>query len=678
MGLAIPQHDADDPYEPHPLEGVLISDDERRYVDVDATAAALFGLAREELTGRRIDEFLDPARAAVVEERWQAFLTCEGGTGEYDVHRRDGTVRRLAFYARPNIAPGRHLCIVRDVTESRPAPGAAQANEARLGVAIDAASVCAWDWDIASDRIRSWGDVERVVHVRELPPSLERCLELVHPEDRPGVRAAFAEALAESVPIEAEFRLRGADGTTRWLLAKGHVMRDAAGAAVRVLGVAIDIDRHKRADEAQAERSLREHEARSAAEAAEARSAFLARAGALLAGSLDYREALRRIAVLAVPAVADWCIVDLARADGPLARLAVACADAGKAELAGELERDCPGDLRPAGGRPAILSADEPVADDAGAEPPLLRRLGFASCVRVPIAVRGTPWGLITLVSAESGRRYGPADLVLAEELGARVALAIDNAQLFAEAREANRIKDEFLAMVSHDLRGPLQSAIMWLHILHKEHLDEATQLRALAGIAESVRLQKRLIDDLADVSRIVAGKLAISVELLEPAALVESVLELLRSDAEAKGVRLEAALDRGCGSVAADPDRLQQIVWNLVSNAVKFTPAGGRVAVRVGRMERALEIIVSDTGEGIAPEFLPHVFDPFKQADLAGTSRTGLGLGLAIVRHLVERHGGTVGVESPGIGRGATFTVRLPLRGRTGPAPDGAASVAA
>jgi signal transduction histidine kinase len=289
----------------------------------------------------------------------------------------------------------------------------------------------------------------------------------------------------------------------------------------------------------------------------------------------------------------------------------------------------------------------------------------------VPVTVRGKPCGAITLVSTESGRRYDRADLLLAEELGARASLAIDNAQLFRDAREANRIKDEFLAMVSHELRGPLQTTMMWTHVLRKENLDEDTRLRAVSGLQQSAGMQRRLVDDLVDVSRIVAGKLTLDFHLVEPAAIVESVLEIIRPGAESKGVTLELDLDPHAGRVAADPDRLQQVVWNLVSNAVKFTPAGGRVGVRVQPAGQELEIVVGDTGTGIAPELLSHVFDPFRQADEPGNGgRAGLGLGLTIVRHLVERHGGTVRAESPGIDRGATFTVRLPIE-RAG---DGAA----
>jgi len=280
----------------------------------------------------------------------------------------------------------------------------------------------------------------------------------------------------------------------------------------------------------------------------------------------------------------------------------------------------------------------------------------------VPVEARGRRCGAITFVSAESGRRYGVADLALAQDLSARASLAIDNAQLFRDAQEANRIKDEFLATVSHELRGPLQAMLMWVHVLRGQSVDATTRLRALAGIQQGASMQAALINDLLDVSRIVAGKLTLDVRPLDPAVIVASVADAIRPAAEAKGVGLEVEVHRGTGRVPADPGRLQQIVWNLVSNAVKFTPEGGRVAIRLRPTGRHAEIVVSDTGQGIAAEFLPHVFEPFRQGTVTDRVPAGLGLGLAIVRQLVERHGGAVEAASPGAGEGATFTVRLPL----------------
>ncbi|HEX8293113.1 MAG TPA: PAS domain S-box protein [Pyrinomonadaceae bacterium] len=232
-----------------------------------------------------------------------------------------------------------------------------------------------------------------------------------------------------------------------------------------------------------------------------------------------------------------------------------------------------------------------------------------------------------------------------------------------AEAEQANRLKDEFLATVSHELRTPLTAILGWAHLLRGGGLPGDGAVRALETIERNARSQSQLIDDLLDVSRIVTGKLRLDVVPVTPHSFIDAAVEAVRPAAEAKGVRLQKVVDTGVETVMGDPARLQQVVWNLLTNAVKFTPRGGRVQVRLERVNSHVEIAVADTGEGIAPEFLPHVFERFRQADQRTTRQHGgLGLGLAIVRHLVELHGGTVRADSGGEGAGSTFTVELPV----------------
>jgi PAS domain S-box-containing protein len=231
-----------------------------------------------------------------------------------------------------------------------------------------------------------------------------------------------------------------------------------------------------------------------------------------------------------------------------------------------------------------------------------------------------------------------------------------------AEAEAANRIKDEFLATVSHELRTPLNAMVSWVHLLRAGGLDAATTDRALTTIERNIRAQAQIIDDILDVSRIIRGNLALNVQPVDLAAVLHQVVESLRPAAQSKGIGVHITIDPTVGPVNGDPDRLQQVVWNLLSNAIKFTPADGKVEVRLERQGAGIRLSVEDTGQGIAPEFLPHVFERFRQAD-SSTTRVhgGLGLGLAIVRHLVELHGGTVTAESPGEARGSRFTVTLP-----------------
>jgi len=333
--------------------------------------------------------------------------------------------------------------------------------------------------------------------------------------------------------------------------------------------------------------------------------------------------------------------------------------------------------------RAAFLASDcneemlEGLAHDAAARRALCS-LGPSSMMVIPLVARGRPLGALTFLFGESGRRYGRLDLELAEELGRRAALAADNAWLYRSSQEArkaaeraNRAKDEFLATLSHELRTPLTPILGWTVMLRSGTLDQAGMLRGLEVIERNVRAQTQLIEDLLDVSRIVTGKLRVEVRPIELVPVVEAGLDAVRPSAEAKEIHLDVQLDPMDCKVLGDPDRLQQVVWNLASNAVKFTPKAGRVEVRLNRVDSQVQLSVRDNGKGISADFLPYVFDRFRQADSTSTRKYGgLGLGLAIVRHLVELHGGTVHAESSGPDQGATFTVRLPLmEERTEPA---------
>ena len=230
-------------------------------------------------------------------------------------------------------------------------------------------------------------------------------------------------------------------------------------------------------------------------------------------------------------------------------------------------------------------------------------------------------------------------------------------------AEEATLAKDEFLAVVSHELRTPLTAILGWARMLQTGQLDERMSVRALDAIERNAESQNQLIGDLLDFSRIISGKIRLDVGRVDLSPVVEAALDVVSPAADAKGIRLQSVLDPKAGSVSGDPERLQQVMWNLLSNSVKFTPKGGSVQVRLARVDSSVEITVSDTGQGIEAEFLPYVFDRFRQADSATTRRqTGLGLGMAITKHLVELHGGSIRAESPGAGQGATFILRLPV----------------
>jgi len=240
---------------------------------------------------------------------------------------------------------------------------------------------------------------------------------------------------------------------------------------------------------------------------------------------------------------------------------------------------------------------------------------------------------------------------------------AAENERLYRQAEESSRLKEEFLATISHELRTPLSAILGWTRMLRLGQLSPENSAKALDTIERNARAQAQLVDDLLDVSRIITGKLRMDVRPSDPNSFIDAAVEAVKPAAEAKGVRVQKVVDTAPISIPGDPVRLQQVVWNLLSNAIKFTPRGGRVQIRSERVNSHLEIVVSDTGQGISSDFLPYVFDRFRQADQK-TSRQhgGMGLGLAIVRHLVEMHGGTVSANSDGEGKGATFTVQLPI----------------
>lgn len=291
------------------------------------------------------------------------------------------------------------------------------------------------------------------------------------------------------------------------------------------------------------------------------------------------------------------------------------------------------------------------------------------SSMAVPMAVMGRIIGTIEVQNYERNV-YRPEHVTAMSMAANLTAVAIENVRLLKlertareAAEESNRLKDEFLATVSHELRTPLTAILGWSRMLEGGTLDDSVTQQAVETIWRNAKAQAQIVDDILDVSRIITGNLYLDLHPLEVVPVVENAINVVRPTADAKGIRIETYFDRTPAMISGDANRLQQVVWNLLSNAVKFTASGGRVSVKVSQTGSAVEVRVSDSGQGISQEFLPYVFDRFRQADSTTTRQHGgLGLGLAIARHLVEIHGGTIMASSPGLGRGATFTIRLPL----------------
>ncbi|AKF03653.1 response regulator [Sandaracinus amylolyticus] len=423
-----------------------------------------------------------------------------------------------------------------------------------------------------------------------------------------------------------------------------------------------------------------ERRARREAERVAAENRLLADASEVLASSLDLAPTLVRALRLLVPQLADWAVIDLVREDvadeqHETQRVAWAHRDPAREQLLSS--RDGWQD-DPLGAAEVMRTGEARVVAGADTSAGLREQLGLHLAIVVPISLRASRLGTLVLATADERRGFVERDVALAMELALRIAVAIDNARLYAQAQsdrkraeDANRGKDEFLATVSHELRTPLNAILGWARMLREGTIGPEKQRRAIEIIERNARVQTQLIEDLLDVSRIVSGKLRLSPAPIDPASVVEMAVEAIRPQAEARGVRIAAEVPSEIGEVLGDADRLQQVVWNLLTNAVKFTPTQGRVDVRLRALPGEVEIVVRDTGAGIPREFLPHVFDRFRQAD-AGKARAhgGLGLGLTIVRHIVELHGGSIVADSDGEGRGATFTVRLPASVRAGTRP--------
>ncbi len=432
-----------------------------------------------------------------------------------------------------------------DVTEERKAAGQLRASEERLRLALAAGRMNVWDWDLATNRVECsdnarefWGiDVGQA----------EDFIAVVSPEDQPRLADAAAAAQSTGGDYAAEYRLRRGNGDTRWVQSRGRVERDASGRAVRIRGVTVDI---------------------SSLKAAEENTRLLADAGETLGASLDYHDTLRNLAAVLVPRLADWYAVDLITEAGTLEREAAYHPDPARVALASEIFNHYPPRRSDRFGAWHVLATRQPewaaeITEEvllAVAHSPehlgLLRALGLRSYMCVPLVARRTPIGVMTLVQAESGRRYGAADVELVQELARRVAVAVDNARLFQQLRAEDRRKDEFLATLAHELRNPLAPIRTGLALLRAAP-DAATSERTRQVIDRQLAHMVRLIDDLLDLSRVTRGKVQLDLQRVDLAAIIESALESSRPLVEAAGLRLTVRLPDAPVTLLADRTRL-------------------------------------------------------------------------------------------------------------------------
>jgi PAS domain S-box-containing protein len=475
----------------------------------------------------------------------------------------------------------------------------------------------------------------------------------VHPDDRDSAADTFYEATRQGRQFHFECRLVQAPDEFRWAIIAGQPRVGDDGAFLGFVGSAIDITERRKAEEA----VIDEIHTRET----------LSRVGAALASELD-PDTLIQAAIDAATALtsAQWGTFFYTTADESGDVLHYAVAGVPKNAFAGSAGEPSGTGVRDT----SITRVDDLLADGTYDSNELDRRwlprdLPVRSYLAVPVVSRmGEVRGGLCFGHARPGV-FRPKHEQLASGIAAWTALALDNARLYREAQDASRAKDEFMATLSHELRTPLNAMLGWAHMLRSNVLPPETHRRALDTLERNVRTQAQLVDDLLDVSRIIAGKLQIKGDDVDLTTMVISAADTIRPAAAAKGLALRLAVDPDRQViVTGDADRLRQVLWNLLTNAVKFTPNHGRIDVELRCVDSSASIVIADSGQGIRHDFLQHVFERFRQADSTTARRHGgLGLGLAIVRHLTEAHGGSVSAESAGEGLGSTFTVLLPVK---------------
>ncbi|HKS08520.1 MAG TPA: PAS domain S-box protein [Pyrinomonadaceae bacterium] len=666
---------ADDAIVSKTLDGIITS--------WNKGAERIFGYTTEEAVGKSItiiipsdhlDEETEILRRLRAGDRVDHFETIR--------QRKDGTLREISLTISPIIGPNGQIIgaskIARDITEQRQARRALDEASERLKLALAAASLGDWSWDARTDLVSVSETAARIFGVPAgQPMPREEMRKLLEVEDRERSKRTAEVALANHTDYEIEYRLKRPDNSEAWISTKGRGIYAKDGTVVGQLGFVQDISARKNAEEtlrAQAEalRTLNE-------------------VGKVISAELDLHKTVQAVTDAATEITrarfgsffynvfseegASYMLYTLAGvpreafAHFPMPRATDLFGPTFRGEgvvRIGEVKKDprygknSPYYGMPEGHLPVTSYLAVPVVSRSGE---VLGGLFFGHPApnvfteRDEIVVAGL--ASQAAVAMDNARLYETAKRARAEAEQA----AAEKERLYRQAEESSRLKEEFLATISHELRTPLSAILGWARMLRMGTLSEENAVKALDTIERNARAQAQLVDDLLDVSRIITGKLRMDVQPADPNSFIDAAVEAVRPAAEAKGVRVQKVIDTGAISIPGDPVRLQQVVWNLLSNAIKFTPRGGRVQIRSERVNSHLEIIVSDTGQGISPDFLPHVFDRFRQADQK-TSRQhgGMGLGLAIVRHLVEMHGGTVRAMSDGEGQGSTFTVMLPI----------------
>ena len=648
-------------------ETVSVHAEDGRCLSVNAAGRRLLGLDPEEDVGRlALEDLVSDANSVPVSRLIPTAL--RDGAHATDVvlvDRASGRHIPAAWAAtRLDDAPsGRRLvvCIARDIRNTLEIEWELRQNQRRLTHALEVSRLGEWSMDI---RTQTSHQSPRVAEIFGYPEAIEPWtyrvfLDHVHPDDRERVDRLFSRSLDTGRDLDFEARIVRADGDPRWISVRASLNRGLAGEGQIIGGVIQDITERKFVEQ---------------------RDRFLADVSVPLNTLVDHRSTLEQVARLAVPFLADHCSIDLAGDGGHLSRVVSTSSLLASEAVGDNASADAPPVAPPPSAVRRALEAGETVVLDV-VEPALLdsfartrserlslRALGVRSYLGVPLSLRGRRIGVLHFYRTEADVQYTPTDVKVAGELAGRVAVALENARLYQALQDSDHRKDEFLAMLSHEIRNPLESLAMGVSLIEA---DESDTDWARAMMRGQITRLAGILEDLLDVSRYTFNKVVLERVRTDLGAMLGDLVEERRPEAERAGYELVATLPRAPAFVEVDVLRIAQVVGNLLTNAIKYGGEGGRIEASLevdagGRPGPGWAVVrVADEGIGIEAEELPHVFEMFAQVDATiDRSRGGLGMGLTLVKRIVEMHGGVVEAESDGPGCGTRFTLRLPLAG--------------
>lgn len=543
------------------------------------------------------------------------------------------------------------VLVFRDIGEKKRAERALRESTVRLRLALNAGQMQVWDWEFTRNIETNAATSPEMIAIDNFLGQMGLSL---HPDERSRAQDLIRQAIAQTDGFDFEFRAVSQQKQTRWFAVRGKTLSDDELPTGRIVGIATDITRRKRIEQT---------------------TAFLAEASATLAVLIDFDSTVQKLASLAVPFFADWASVDLLDASGAIRRVAIAHVDPAKTAMGYEFYQRNPQELNPAYGLGQIIYTGTAklipdLTDDIlgrsitnPAALAMIRKLGLRSFIGVPLRVRGKVLGVLSFVAAESGHTYDEADLAAAQNLADRGAVAMENARLYREIQDQDRRKDEFLATLAHELRNPLSPIRNSIQILKMPQVTEDMIVQTRDMMERQVNHLVHLVDDLLDVSRVMRGKIDLKKRPVEVSMLVTRALETVFSLIEQQELQVQTTIAPEPLLLDADPVRMVQIISNLLANAAKYNNPHGHIWITAVREGNQAVLRIRDDGIGISRDMLSHIFELFVQADQSfSKAQGGLGIGLTLVQNLVEMHGGTVQVQSAGLGQGAEFIVRLPL----------------